>query len=185
MNWKDAKLNEISQKIENLKFMFECKRLFLANYFSELRNHVDLAHYTKIESQQDENLKKKITENWLSMIAFIDSFEKECLKKSPNNRYSESLTTKLNQTIQYIQVEMSNLSLEDENLFDKKTDEIDDLTYEGVFEMEKILFEKKTLFWFDNHDILKDYMNPETMFGKLIFIRNEHFGARGVQSLIK
>jgi len=77
MNWKDAKLNEISQKIENLKFMFECKRLFLANYFSELRNHVDLAHYTKIESQQDENLKKKITENWLSMIAFIDSFEKD------------------------------------------------------------------------------------------------------------
>ncbi len=75
--------------------------------------------------------------------------------------------------------------MEDENLFDKKTDEIDDLTYEGVFEMEKNLFEKKTLFWFDNHDVLKDYMNPETIFGKLIFIRNEHFGARGVQSLIK
>ena len=187
MSWKNAKLAEINKQIENLKLIFECRRLYLANYCSELRTIVDLAQYNKIIGcEKDENLKNKIKENWNLMIAFIDSFESECLKKSANNRLGETLTKQVNQTILSIQIKMNDLDhMEDDDLFDKQTEAIDDLIYENIYAIERILFQKKTLFFFESNDTLKDYMNPDTMFGKLIFIRNEHFGKRGIQFLIK
>lgn len=185
MNWKEEKQSELNRNIDSLKLIFACKRLYLADYCAELKAIVDLAHYKKIESQHDHSLREDIHDNWILMIKFIDSFEKECLKKSPTNRFADCVTNKTTDTIQKIDAMITSLSLDDDNVFDAQTEVIENLTYDCLHELEQILFQQQTLFFFGNSQVLQDYMNPETMFGKLIFIRNSHFGTRGVEFLIK
>ena len=57
-------------------------KFYLSNYFSDLRNQVDLVYAQK---QLDETKKKhKINRIWLKLIDIINKFELECFKNKSN-----------------------------------------------------------------------------------------------------
>ena len=73
---REQLLNDLSE----LKRTAELPRLFLDNYFSELRNEVDKEITAKlIDHQNNERKKKKYNEIWQKMIAKISPFEEECI----------------------------------------------------------------------------------------------------------
>ena len=64
------------QKLEDLQIIVEIPNLYLANYFQELRNNVDIEMFSKqMLHNNDKNEAKN--EIWKEMISKIYSFEKE------------------------------------------------------------------------------------------------------------
>ena len=70
------------KKLEDLKLIVEMPKLYLANYFQELRNKVDLEMFSKqILHNNEIEMKNELNQNWIEMISKIDTFEKECKNK--------------------------------------------------------------------------------------------------------
>lgn len=177
MSWKKVKLTELNHNLDNLKSLFTCKRLYLAEYFLELRNQIDLKVNKIIEL--NETNREEITKNWLQIIEFINSYEKQCFKTCSNNKFSNEITLQVNTAIELIEskINNSNIDLDDET-FELITDQIDDHIYENILKLERIIFLNKTIFYLESTDI-------EPSFGKLIFVINDHFGTKGTQFIIK
>ena len=76
---KEKLLNDL----EKLKNTLEFPKLFLANYFKELRSDVDKEFAPKqLELQKEKKNLNQLDELWQQMIAKIDSFEKNCTRGS-------------------------------------------------------------------------------------------------------
>ncbi len=94
----------LNKEIERLKLILELPKLYLADYFIDLRNRVDKNVVSKLANlQNDDEKKKKLNEIWQSMIQKIDSFERKCVRnpkiemsKKNNERLSsiETILTK-------------------------------------------------------------------------------------------
>ena len=108
-------------KFEQLKLLITLPRLYIANYFSDLRAEVDLA-FVK-QKLIEQNIK-----NWTEIIAAISQFEIECLKQQPNNQLNEHLTQIATKQIEL----MEHLVLN-----------------EQLFKIEKIVFKNKTLIFLE------------------------------------
>ena len=73
---------KVFKKLEDLKFIVETPKLYLANYFQELRNNVDKEMFSKQMIHKDDNeIKNKLSETSKELISKIDSFEKKCYIK--------------------------------------------------------------------------------------------------------
>ena len=70
MNDKDCLLN----RLEKLKELCEIPKLYLDNYFLDLRKDVDLEIASKNQSNNQDSISL-----WFQMIERINNFEKECL----------------------------------------------------------------------------------------------------------
>jgi hypothetical protein len=75
MNKKEANL------LKDLKLAVESPRSYLATYFDELKNQIDLEcqSYLGRDKLADEDKEKAISQQ-LNMIQEVDSFEKKCLE---------------------------------------------------------------------------------------------------------
>ena len=75
------------EKLDELKQMLELPNLYLANYFSELRNKVD---QTILEKQllfsDDKEKQNKLNEIWRQLIQRIDTFEEQSTINSDENK---------------------------------------------------------------------------------------------------
>lgn len=152
MRAQNKTMNKQKQlKFEQLKLLITLPRLYIANYFSDLRAEVDLA-FVK------QNLIEQNIKNWTEIIAAISQFEIECLKQQPNNQLGEHLTQ-----IASKQIELMEHKLTSNDLLDEK----DDLVLnEQLFKIEKIVFKNKTLIFLEKPCL------------KLLVIKNEYL-ARG------
>ena len=75
----EIKNQQMLKKLEGLKSIVELPKLYLANYFQELRNKVDKEMFSKqILHENDNEMKNELNQNWKEMISKIESFEKEC-----------------------------------------------------------------------------------------------------------
>ena len=87
-NFKMDQLLEM--EIEKLAKIKECPRLYLANYFADLKHDVDIEMAKHQQTYQKEKEKKeKIMEIWLHMIEKIKSFEKLCFDNKLNKVTSD------------------------------------------------------------------------------------------------
>jgi hypothetical protein len=76
---KEKLLNNLA----NLNTIIELPNLYLSDYFCNLRNKVDRECALKQqELQNDKEKKNEIDELWKQMISKIDSFEKNCIRKT-------------------------------------------------------------------------------------------------------
>ena len=92
--------DELLKEIERLKLILELPKLYLADYFINLRNTVDKNVVSKLLNLQkdDEHSEKKnkLNEIWQLIIQKIDSFEKKCARnpKIENlKEFNERLST--------------------------------------------------------------------------------------------
>lgn len=97
---------ELLNDLDELKRICEQPRLYLTNYFAQLRTQVDKEIVSKQLNQQDEKKKSKLNEIWQHMIEAIGCFERNCIKCDSFQvmSYAEEITDlkhkNLKQTIQ-------------------------------------------------------------------------------------
>ena len=151
----ESNKQQMLQKLQDLKLIIEMPKLYLANYFQNLRNKVDKYMFSKqILHNNDIEKKNELNQIWVEMISKIDSFEKQCTKniddlQSNVNRIEEIRITLDNQN------EATNLQL------------IEDKIQEEEFELFKKLFKNRTIIF-------------EDIFGKkdhkiLLIVNDEYF----------
>ena len=128
----ESKKQQLLQKLEDLKLIIETPKLYLANYFQELRNDVDKQMFSKQMLHINENeVKNKIDQIWIEMISKIDSFEKECKNKDKLQSNSKR--------IDEIKIILEN-NKESTNL-----EVIEDKIQEEEFNLFRKLFQNKTI----------------------------------------
>jgi UDP-N-acetylglucosamine 2-epimerase len=87
-------------KIEEINQIIELPQLYLANFYSDLRNDVDKEivfkqYYLKDE---DEN-KQKLTVAWQEIISEIDSFERQSIQKKYDLNKNQERINKLKEIL--------------------------------------------------------------------------------------
>ena len=69
--------------LDKLNTITDIPILYLSNYFKDLRDRVDIEFAPKQqELQNDKEKKNELDELWKQMISKIDSFEKNCIRKT-------------------------------------------------------------------------------------------------------
>ena len=63
-------------ELNELREIVESPRLYLINYFIDLKNRVDKPFVLKQIREQNNKTNQKLSKNWQKMIDFIDLFEK-------------------------------------------------------------------------------------------------------------
>lgn len=163
---------EVKDKLAYLKSIFELPRLFLTEFFSDLKSQVDISFATKELKEKDANLRSEIKQNWLEIINKIEAFEKECFKAHKSNVFDKEIT----EAILFI-----------ENNLDSQKNSvviIEDLTYK----LEKTLFLNRTIAFITRSDEFERFfkkLNKRTTVGKLIYIKNAYFSKKVINLLQK
>ncbi len=74
---------KLLNNLVKLNTIIELPNLYLSDYFCNLRNKVDRECALKQqELQNDKEKKNELDELWKQMISKIDSFEKNCIRKT-------------------------------------------------------------------------------------------------------
>jgi len=146
------KMNADTNSImEEYQFCLECPRLFLANFFIELKGKVDYevekVLNNEINSDNAVNI-EKINKKRTEFINRINQFETECLKRCNQNvmKFKESLE---NQNAHY-QKEIS--------------------TKEKLTALKRLLFMDKNMIFIKSIRINNGYYSDPSAFGKLIVV---------------
>ena len=100
----------MDSKIKQLKQMIDFPKLYLNEYYINLRNEVDTFYATKEVNKQLSDEDKQV---WLQMINKIESIEKENLTKFNSNLITETTKEKIYNKIEIIENKTNNNELDD------------------------------------------------------------------------
>ena len=193
----NIKISNTLKMLENLKLLFEIPRLYISNYFSEIRKEIDIAVNEKLfKNSPTSNV--ILNENWGLIIEKLHSYETACLRNFPKNKFNNSIT---NETISFIgSLEQKLKSVTNQGHNESFTEEyfqsinielnqLENEIYDVIVQLEKIAFENMCFIFIDQKMSKLDgcfgTMNKETTAGKLLIIKNEYFGQRGILRLKK
>lgn len=195
-------------QLEKLKIVTESSKSYLADYFSDLRNQIDICFFEK-KLKNDSHL---LHDNWKSLINRTHLFEIS-LKKI---ELDENQIKETKQNIEIIEKKIDSfknlaMELESENESDSEEDEdgeiklyleITDLINEEIIKLERILFMNKTIIFlesqkfksnlmntfkdeFGNHKCLIDKLDIDSSFGKLLIVNNQYLGKQAIDILLE
>lgn len=158
-------MDELKESLEKLKLLFKTPRLFLANYFIDLKTEIDEYFVQKlIDSKDKEDMKIQ----WVEIIKRIELFENDCYKSMPTNKFNQEFTNEINQTISQIESKIENLN--EPYSCEKLENSIEKLEYK----IKKKLFRNCTFIFFKNYE-QKNF---------LLIIRNEYFSKKNMTSIM-
>ena len=177
----DIKLNELSQELDKFKSTFQFPKFYLSNYFSELRNKIDVAFLNKSANEDDYEIKNQLNENWIKMIDQINSYERLCSNCQRSNKFNSQITKETNADISLIEEKLSNFKLD---LYD----EIKELIHEQMCKIKNILFQHKTIVFLECNKYTKSFLfkklNNRTTAGILLSILDEFIDEVFIEKLI-
>lgn len=179
---------QLSVRLDKLKMIFSLPRLYLSDFFIDLRSEIDLAFVKKrisLNKHYTNELNKELEANWSDFINKVNQFETEIFKKRKDNKLPEELTSLINAKIKLIESKLEKLTETDEPLFD----EISFLIYDTKLLIKKNIFNNQCISLLNRDKcqmqrILVD-LNYKTTIGKLIIVRNEYFGRQTLLMLNK
>ena len=150
----ESKKQQLLIKLDELQLIVEIPNLYLANYFQELRNKVDIEMLSKqiLHNNDNEDIKNEVNQNWKEMISKIYSFEKECKNKD-----------KLQSNLKRIDQIRLMLDQNEETYLDI----IEDKIKEEEFEINKKIFQNKT--------IIFDKFFEDDNQKRLLIVKDENF----------
>lgn len=98
-------INTKSSNIEKIKQMIECPKLYLINYFDEVKSQIDLSFVKSRNSLKDEKAIQESSNKWLKLIDIIDKCQAKCINnKLPNDIIDKTIkqldTIKSKQTVE-------------------------------------------------------------------------------------
>lgn len=170
----------INEAFRQLNLAFENPKLYIATYFSELRNTIDIEYETYLSHQNDDEPSTVANEFLTSMIDNVTNFERDCLLKLSSSSLNaeasiEESISKLRDELKYVD------SYEAEKLI-----ELEDLISVLMLQVQKILFGNQQLvFVSKNTQFFKEYLETSDCevdmlsFGFLVKIEDEFIGERG------
>ena len=130
----EIKKEELLKQIKDLKQINELPELFIANYFSDLRNKADKEILSKQLNLKAEDEKfKELNEKWKELISKIDSNEHHYI----NNKFETNIETI--KTIETMLNNQQNINMQ----------EIKDAIDNEEYHLLKKLFQNKTIIFFD------------------------------------
>lgn len=169
-NFKIDINSNLREEYERLKSMFQCPRLFLSNYFTDLKAEIDSAYALK-ESELITD-KTLLNKNWIETIKRVEAFEAECFKAKKKNEFNKEFQQAVLQTIAQIEDDLTKGQ---------------DLIAECISKIEKELFMNKTITFLDESktelDIF-DELDLDASVGKLLIVNNQYFSSNELK-LIK
>jgi hypothetical protein len=179
------KFNELKYEFERLKCVHRVPRLYISNYFGELRREVDLYYNRKDLKKQDERLLK----SWLDIIRKIEHYENDCqkfFKKLPDQLYERTSDVITHTDMKLNELHSNNIEINlKSNKVEKIIDEMAYLVNDQIIEIETILFNKKKMLFIDISKVNGTKYSDEKETSKLIFINNEYFGRLGTDLIKK
>lgn len=135
--------NKLIKDLEDLKFITKCPRLYLSDYFSELRNQIDLVYAAR---QTDEYYNREENDKaWLEIVKRVETLEEECQKKITFKRFKIDNSSKM----ELIEAKIRNLN--------ENSNEIEEMIQKEKSEIEKILFLNKTVLFLNSENYFFDY----------------------------
>ena len=158
-------MDELKESLEKLKLLFKTPRLFLANYFTDLKTEIDEYFVQKLI---DSKNKDDINIQWVEIIKRIELFENDCYKSMPTNNFNKEFTNEINQTISQIESKIENLN--EPYSCEKLENSIEKLEYK----IKKKLFRNCTFIFFKNYE-QKNF---------LLIISNEYFNKKNFTSIM-
>lgn len=156
-------MSALNDVLDDFKLLTEVPQLYLANFFSDLRNQVDLEYANKHAADESD-----ANNVWIELINKINLFETFCFKQLEKN--DDELLRKISSS--------SNLVV---NNLDNPTDE---LIQHEQFELKKELFSNKTIFFLDSTNCKHLNLINEKLSTKLILLSDEYISDQGI-SLLK
>lgn len=70
----------ILKELDKLKQLIELPKYYVSEKISDLKREIDLEFQSQISKQVERNKSEKLTSDWLELIAYVDSFQDDCLK---------------------------------------------------------------------------------------------------------
>ncbi len=144
------------KELDDLKQIIELPTLYLANYFSDLRNQVDLEINTqKMLLQNDDKEKQNLNKIWEEMISKIYSFERQYTNKKFEFGYNNEKINAIEDRVKH-------------NEFDGLS-EISETIQREENELLKKIFANKTIVFFNVKKeekkykliVLNEFINPK------------------------
>lgn len=185
---------KLNKKLDDLRTLFKCPRLYLTNWFDEIKNDVDIAYGQKEIFETDPDLRTILRTNWNSIIERISLFEENCLKNQPTNKFNQHTTEAISQVINSVETNLIELhKLEqsvpaEDQLIEHKTNLINDSISSQIIKLEKILFQNKTIAFIASHkssiflaNKVFHRMDSKTTAGKLVVINDEYFNKSSIE----
>ena len=172
------------QEIELLNTLFkqlnigiESKNSFIANYFTDIRNKVDISAEKSI-SKNNENVenKHKINENRKIILDKVNLFEKECL----DNPKTITKDTETEKSVENFRAKLGKLNDPETS---KKFEYIEMKHLERQFS-EKLTEIKKN-YLLNKSQVFIENTWDDIKFGKLVCVDNECLNDRCVRYLLK
>lgn len=153
--------------LKELKSAFENPRLYLASYFEELCNQIDIKCHLFIEA--NPNLVNEIIEQQAEMINQVKVFETDCLNQQSKSRLSEQLSGLIRQEIKRIERDLASGSADK----DKLRQMLDD----ALYEIQQALFSNRTLVYLEDDKIESPVFNVSPI-GSIIIVEDEFISHR-------
>lgn len=158
--------------LNNLKSVIKSPRLYLCDYFSELRNTIDIQCES---SEQNEATQSFETQSLL--INEVDAAEKECLSKLNNNFLTNGILKQVKHVMTAIEVNSKTNALVDS----PKLNEIKCLLEETTSDILKVLFRNRGIVFLSKEFLASFIPGLEGLiesFGLLVLIEDEFISSR-------
>ena len=179
MNEDSIETGFINGKLKHLKFLFECPRLFLSNFFNDLKAEIDSSFVLK-ELSLSENERKILIKNWIDIIKRVEVFEAECFRVKNKNEFQKEFQHEMSKLISYIETDLIQHKKTENN------ENLEDLICENILKLERELFLNKTIVYLDESKTERNffqYIDFETTAGKLVIISDQYFSTNELQLL--
>lgn len=175
-------LNSIKNELDKLKTLHQVPRLYLSNFYSDLKTKIDVSFTSKQRIIQNEVTKSKLCENWSLMIQKINCLEKECLYREKTNKLNQNIYHQIQLNIAAIEIELLKSPTDNETL-----KQLNELISFDINRIERFLFLNKTVIFLnetvcENVNLLYK-MDMETTAGKLIIIRDQFLNKKCINLL--
>ena len=182
----DSKLKICLTKLDYLKSISDCPKLYLINQFQNCITDIDLSCENLLLNELDVIDKETINKNREKIIKKVNEFEKKCINIFNSKQHK---VKNYENVIQFIETKIKNINKSNKCGLDNQIDEIlyliDYETYrfkKYIFNDENVIFFNKKLcqkyiFNFNNYDDIFDTesevqntTNEKILFGVLVYL---------------
>ena len=106
-------VDTLYKELEDLEALIQMPRLYLSDFFLNLRGEVDLAVARQSHIKVTEEIALKLNENYVLMIDKINEFERECMARRAKNIFAKADLDEAMKTMEFIRNRIKNLSIQD------------------------------------------------------------------------
>lgn len=160
-------VKKLTSELETLKTVLGQPRIWLSNYFSELKNNIDIEFTKFLAEERSEDETKQATSHYEEIIDKVVKIEKNCFNNLKTDRINdEEVQMQAEASINKIEQMIS--SLDSKISSETDLDLIDTLIYETLLKIQLSLVLNTGLI----------FLNVTGLFGTLFIVDGQFFGDR-------